>query len=156
MGRYGYGSKRSFEEKASQALAEQLVIELARRNPIPVPPSLVDQQAQTTEREMIAEARRRRQRVDPNSEMRARIRADAEMKVRAGLLMAEIAREKAVKVDDDDVEKAYVELAEQSGKNVAKVRAEYRDASKRQTLIGMILEDKILDLIESAAIVTQS
>jgi trigger factor len=147
--------ENELEEKASQNVAEQLVVELARRNPIPVPPSLVDQQAQTTEREVIADANRRRQRVEPNAEMRARIRLDAEMKVRAGLLMAEIAREKDVKVTDDDVEKAYVELAQQSSKNVAKVKAEYRDASKRQTLIGMILEDKILDLIESASVITQ-
>ncbi len=50
---------------------------------------------------------------------------------------------------DEDIEKAYVELAEDTGKNVAKVKAEYRETQKRQLLIGMILEDKILDFLES-------
>ena len=74
--------------------------------------------------------------------------------MRAGLLMAEIARIKEVKVTDEDIEKGYVELAEQTGKNVAKLKAEYRDPKKREMLIGMILEDKILTLIEDAAKVT--
>ena len=42
-------------------------------------------------------------------------------------------------------------LAEQTGKNVAKLRAEYRDAKKREMLIGMILENKVLDIVESKA-----
>ena len=81
---------------------------------------------------------------------------NTEVKVRAGLLMAEIAREKEIKVTEEDVEKAYVELAEQTGKNVAKLKAEYREASKREALVGMILEDKILDLIEAASTITPS
>jgi trigger factor len=35
------------------------------------------------------------------------------------------------------------------------VKAEYRDAKKREMLVGMILEDKILDMLESAAKVTE-
>jgi trigger factor len=73
------------------------------------------------------------------------------MKVRAGLVMAEIARIKEIKIGDEDIEKAYVELADQTGKNVNKVKAEYRDPKRREMLIGMILEDKILDMIESAS-----
>jgi trigger factor len=78
------------------------------------------------------------------------------MKVRAGLIMAEIARLKQVQVTEQDIEKGYGELAEQTGKNVAKVKAEYRDAKKREMLIGMILEDKILDLVEGAAKITET
>jgi trigger factor len=143
--------EKELKQKADDTVAEQLVLELCKANQVPVPPSLVDQQAQMTERELFATARRAGQRFEPNAEIRARVRADAEMKVRAGLLMAEIAREKAVQVTEEDIEKGYVELADQTGKNVAKVKAEYRDAKKRETLIGMILEDKILDIIEGAA-----
>ena len=34
------------------------------------------------------------------------------------------------------------------------LRAEYRDAQKREMLIGMILENKVLDIIESKAKIT--
>ena len=125
--------------------------ELCKANPIPVPPSLVEQQAQMTERELLSRRAVRRAAPLPRPSSRAS-RADAEMKVRAGLLMAEIAKaQRQVKVTDEDIEKGYDELAEQTGKNVAKVKAEYRDPKKREMLIGMILEDKILDLIEAKA-----
>jgi trigger factor len=143
------------KQRQSESVAEQLVDALCKENPIPVPPSLVEQQAAMTERELTQQARRLGQRIDPNA-LRAGARADAEKKVRAGLLMAEIARIKSVKVDETDIEKGYGELAEQTGKNVAKVKAEYRDPKKREMLIAMILEDKILDLLEGAAKVTEA
>ncbi len=139
------------KQKAEDSVAEQLVLELCRKNAIPVPPSLVEQQAQLTEREVLQTARRQGQRVEPNADLRARVRADAEVKVRAGLLMAEIAKEKSIALTSEDLERGYRELAEQTGKNVAKVKAEYRDAKKQEMLRGMILEDKILDVIEAAA-----
>jgi trigger factor len=148
--------EKELKQKATDAVAEQLVIELCKANPIPVPPSLVEQQAQMTERELVQNARRAGQRLDVNADLRQRVRLDSELKVRAGLLMAEIAKAKQVKIDDADIEKGYAELAEQTGKNVAKVKAEYRDPKKREMLVGMILEDKILDLIESAAKVTEA
>jgi trigger factor len=147
--------EKELEQKATDAVAEQLVIALCNKNPIPVPPSLVDQQAQLTERELLQTARRQGQRIEPNAELRARVRADAEMKVRAGLLMAEIAKQKAIVLNEGDLEKGYQELAEQTGKNVAKVKAEYRDQKKQEMLRGMILEDKILDVIEAAATIEQ-
>jgi trigger factor len=148
--------EKELKAKANDAVAEQLVIELCRHNAIPVPPSLIDQQAQMTERELAANARRQGQRPDTSPDFKARVRFDSEMKVRAGLIMAEIAREKQIQVTEEDIEKGYLELAETTGKNVAKIKAEYRDGKKRETLIGMILEDKILDLVEGAAKVTDT
>lgn len=86
---------------------------------------------------------------DQAENLTAAIQKDAERKVRAGLLMAAIAKKHEFKVNDDDIEKGLAELAEETGKNVAKLRVEYRERSKRDILIGMILEDKILDFIES-------
>ncbi len=143
------------KQRQTEVVAEQLVEELCKANPIPVPPSLVEQQAAMTERELTAQARRMGQRIDANA-LRAGARIDAEKKVRAGLLMAEIAKLKSVKVDEADIEKGYNELAKQTGKNVAKVKAEYRDPKKREMLIAMILEDKILDILEAAADATEA
>ncbi len=147
--------EKAAKQRQGEAVAEQLVVELCKANPIPVPPSLVEQQAQVTERELMATARRTGQRLDALGDLRARVRADAEVKVRAGLLMAEIAKLKTITVDNADLDKGYVELAEQTGKNVAKLKAEYRDPKKREMLIAMILEDKILDLLEGAASVSE-
>jgi trigger factor len=79
------------------------------------------------------------------------VHADAEKKVRAGLLMAAIARKLNLNVTDSDIQKGLEELAGETGKNIAKLRAEYSDPQHRQMLIGMILEDKVLNIIESKA-----
>jgi trigger factor len=99
----------------------------------------------------VQQGRRQGQQIKVDDQLHGRVHADSEMKVRAGLLMAEIAKASQVKIDDADIEQGLVELAEQTGKQVAKLRAEYRDQKKREILIGMILEDKILDIIESKA-----
>ncbi len=142
--------QKRLEQEAEEDLARQLVAALCDKNPIPVPPSLVQQQAQMTARELQFLAQMSGQSMD-NPELQNRVMADSEMKVRAGLLMAEIAKEKGVQVTNEDIEKGYEELAAQTGKNVAKIKAEYRERQKREMLIGMILEDKVLDLMEGAA-----
>jgi trigger factor len=142
--------KRRLEQENEEEVAKQLVTDLCLKNPIPVPPSLVEQQARMTARELQQLAQMSGQRLE-GDDLQRRILADSEVKVRAGLLMAEIARLNGITVNEQDIEKGYEELAEQTGKNVQKVKAEYRERSKREMLIGMILEDKVLTLMEGAA-----
>ncbi len=142
------------QQQVEEDVAKQLVTQLCEKNPVPVPPSLVEQQARMTQRELMMIAQMTGQRLDDPG-MQERLRMDAEVKVRAGLLMAEIAKEKEIKVTNEDLEKGYTELAEQTGKNVAKIKAEYREKQKRDMLIGMILEDKVLDLMEGAAKISE-
>ncbi len=140
------------KEQSDTSVAEQLVQALANANSVPVPPSLVERQSQLTEQEILNRARSEGQqasRVGP--ELRAQIQADSEMKVRAGLLMAEIAKQESIKIGDAEFEEGLTELATQTGKNLAKLRVEYRDARKREMLLGMILENKVLDIIEQKA-----
>ncbi|MFO0569554.1 MAG: trigger factor [Polyangiaceae bacterium] len=144
--------EKQLKENADNAVAEQLVVELVKANPIPLPPSLVERQMQLTQQEILSQARRQGQNVSGlGDELRTKIQADSEVKVRAGLLMAEIAKKENIKIGDPEIEEGLAELAEQSGKNVAKLRAEYRDQKKREMLIGMILENKVLDIIEGKA-----
>jgi trigger factor len=148
--------QKQLDQQAEDAVAEQIVMELCRANPIPVPPSLVQRQAEITAQELQQQARQRNQPFRVDQQTQQALLMDAELKVRAGLLMAAIARSQSITVTDADIEQAYVELSEQTGKHVARLKAEYRDPKKREILIGMILEDKILDIIKSKAILTSS
>lgn len=143
--------EKAKKDQSEVAVAEQIVQKLNDANPLDVPPSLVEQQCKVMEQEVMQQARRMGQRFtqEQGQILHDRILADAEKKVRAGLLMAAIARKLEMKVTDEDIEKGLAELAEETGKNVAKVKAEYREKNKRDMLIGMILEDKILNLLES-------
>jgi trigger factor len=139
-------------EASENSLAEQLVVDLVKVNPIPVPPSLVERQMRLTEQEILSRARSQgNQATGLGDELREKVRADSEMKVAAGLLMAEVAKKEALMIGDAEIEKGLEELAEQTGKNVAKLRAEYREPQKREMLIGMILENKVLDIIQAKA-----
>jgi trigger factor len=150
--------EKSAKEQSEVALAEQIVAQLNERNPLDVPPSLVEQQRRLMEAEVAMQARRVGARFtqDQARNLVSQLQADAEKKVRAGLLMAAIARANNFQVTDEDIEKAYGELAEETGQNVARVKAEYRDPQKRQILIGMILEDKILDFIEAKSTIVDA
>jgi trigger factor len=143
--------EKNAKDRSETVLAEQIVDKLNSENTCDVPPSLVEQQARIMEQEVLQSARRMGQRItqEQYNALHGAILADAEKKVRAGLLMAAIARKNEFKVTDEDIEKGLAELAEETGKNVAKLRVEYREKSKRDILIGMILEDKILDFIET-------
>jgi len=147
--------KKAMKDRADQAVAEQIVLKLNEANPCEVPPSLVEAQARMMEQELSQQARRMGQRFTQEQAriLATQVRADAERKVRAGLVMASIARAQDFKVTEEDLENGIKELAEESGKNVAKVRAEYREKQKRDVLIGMVLEDKILTFLESKATV---
>ncbi len=145
------------KDRSDLAVAEQIVDKLGESNPIDVPPTLVEQQRRMMESEITLNARRMGQQIGQAdlANLRDKLQKDAERKVRAGLLMAAIARKMEIKITDADFDKALAELAEESGKNVAKLRVEYRDKQRRDVLIGMILEDKILDIIEKKAKISE-
>ncbi len=139
--------EKQLADQAEQTLVTNLVAALVNANKVESPPTLVQQQMQLTLQELRMQARRGGQNLQVTPELERQLQVDSEVKVRAGLLMAEIAKLNNITVDDKDLEKGLQELAEETGKNVARLRAEYRDPQRRQMLIGMILEDKVLDLL---------
>jgi trigger factor len=144
------------KEESDNKVAEALVLALVKANPVPLPPSLVERQMRVTEQEILQRARSQGQKATGvGDELRGQIQQDSEVKVRAGLLMAEIAKKEGIQIGDAELEEGLKELAEQTGKNVAKLRVEYRDQRKREMLIGMILENKVLDIIEAKAKITE-
>lgn len=150
--------EKALKDQAEASLAEQIVQKLNENNPLDLPPTLVEQQCRILEQEVAQQARRMGQRFtqEQATALHDRIHADAEKKVRAGLLMAAIAKKHEFKVTEEDLEKGLQELAQETGKNVAKLKVEYRETSKRNMLIGMILEDKILDFLEGKSKITDA
>lgn len=149
--------EKTQKEQSENSVAEQLVAALVQKNEVAVPSSLVEQQMRITEQEILQRARMNGNEARGlGDELRSQVRVDSEMKVKAGLLMAEIAKKSQIKIGEPEIEEALKELAEQSGKPVAKVRAEYADAKRREMLIGMILENKVLDLIEAKATIEEA
>ena len=81
--------------------------------------------------------------------------ARAVRKIQAGILFSTIAEQQKVDVDEAEVEAKLKELADQSGKHIAKVRAEYQ-GERRSWLTSQILHDKLLEYLLSRATITDA
>ncbi len=142
------------ERQAEAQLREQLVDKLVDLNPVPVPHSMVEQQ----ERAMLAELHQLQQMLGRplpfDEEMHGQMHARAERKIRAGLLFGAIAEQQKLTVSEEDVEVKLQEIAEQSGKHVAKVRAEYQ-GEQREGLHSQLLQNKLLEYLRSQATITE-
>jgi trigger factor len=82
--------------------------------------------------------------------MRANMEKRAERKVRAALLLGEIAKNEKLDVANEDLETRFKALAETTGKHIAKVRAEHQ-GDKRAELEQEILQGKLLEYLRSKA-----
>lgn len=129
--------------RAQDSLREQAVDRLVAANPIPVPPSLVDQQLRAMVNEYFQIMKMIGQKPDMDQAGFDDMRKRAEQKVRAALLLGELSRKESIAVSADEVEGKMREIAERSGKHVAKVKADYA-GEKRESLETQILEDKLI------------
>ncbi len=129
-------------------LKERLIDKLLELNEFPAPPSLVQQQKQQMLYEMMSFAQMVGQNLNPSD--LEEIDDRATRRVRAGLLLSALARLEGIQVGDEAVEAKFQEIAEQSGKHIAKVRAEYA-GERRDSLESSLLEDQLMGWLESKA-----
>lgn len=145
--------ERGAKTKTENQLRAQAVDQLALKNPIPVPPSLIDQQLRSmlTEYFKIMQMLGQQPNFDPSEmdEMRGR----AEAKVRSAILLGELCRREKIEVAPDEVEGKMREIAERTGKHIAKVRADHA-GEKREALETQILEDKLIRYLLDHATIT--
>ncbi|MBL8681309.1 MAG: trigger factor [Myxococcales bacterium] len=136
------------KERGEHELREAAINALVEKNPIAVPPTLVKNAVGIVAREMVQYARVRNEAFDAEAIVKDATE-QAESRVRAGLLLAEMARKANLQVTDADLEARFEELAKETNKAVARVRAEHRDNDKRTALANAVLEDKVLSLLIS-------
>jgi trigger factor len=143
------------ERDRSEAQVREAVVEkLIDKNPVPVPPSLIDQETRAQLEQYARIQYMLGQQVQFNEQMQAEFKLRAERKVRAGLLFGAIAKAENIAVDEADLEAMLKEIAERSGKHIAKVRAEHQ-GEQRRNLELQVLEKKLLEYLVSRATITE-
>jgi FKBP-type peptidyl-prolyl cis-trans isomerase (trigger factor) len=120
-----------------------------------VPPSLVERQQQAMMQELFQLQQMLGRQLPFDGEMQKEMLTRAERKIRAGLLFAAISDQHKVEVSDEEVEAKLKEIADQSGKHVAKVRADYA-GERREQLHNQLLQNKLLEYLLSRATITES
>ncbi len=152
--------RKRLEETAKRrsdgALRDLVVERLVDKNPVPVPPSLIKQEEQRMVQEFAQFLSMTGQMSTPLSEeMHNTMHARAERKVLAAILLGELARREKMDVSNDEIEKRFAEIAERTGKHVAKVRVDYA-GDRREQLVSQLLQDKLLDYLLARATIVDA
>lgn len=142
------------KSEAERAVRDSVVADFCEKNPIPVPPSLVEEHVEYMERTLLSQVGKNAKGLRLSDEVRARLRVQAEHKVRAGILIAELARQRSITAKEEDVDARLGELAERTGKHIAKVRADFSQGDRLEALKAQIVEEKALDLLQRKATIT--
>jgi trigger factor len=143
----------SAKEEAEGNLREALVDKVLEKNPVEVPPSLVTQQQQAMLQEYVRMVRMTGQPID--NDLLENTKVDAEKRVRAALVLGALARLREIRVDASDIDKRLEEMAERTGKHVAKLRAELQ-GEQREMLESQLLEEKLLEYLLGQATITDT
>ncbi len=143
------------DRRAEAQVREQVVDKLIDANPIPVPPSLIERQQHAMMNELFQLQQMLGRPIPFDDQMQSEMQQRAERKIRAGLLFGAMADQQKIEVSDEDLEARMKEIADQSGKHVAKVRAEYQ-GERRDSLRSQLLQNKLLEYLLSRATITDA
>ena len=144
------GLEASAKQRAEAELKDQLIDSLIEHNDIPVPPSMVQQQQQMMMYEMAQFMQLAGQQGAPGADFFAGMEDRAKRRVQAGILLGSLARQEGIEVGEEDLDAKFQEIAEATGKHVAKVRADYQEAQRDQ-LQSQLLEEKVMALLTERA-----
>jgi trigger factor len=144
------GLEGSAKQRSDAELKDQLIEGLIQANDIPVPPSMVQQQQQMMMYEMAQFMQMAGQQGAPGADFFSGIEERAQRRVQAGILLGSLARQEGIDVSEADLDAKFQEIADQTGKHVAKVRADYQEA-QRDALESQLLEEKVMALLTERA-----
>jgi trigger factor len=145
----------SARQNSETELHEQLIEKVLEKNPVELPPSLVAQQEQAMLQEYVRMIRMTGQAPNLGEDFMTETKDNAARRVRAALLLGAIASERGIRVEAADLDKRLEEMAQRSGKHVAKLKAELQ-GERREALESQILEAKLLEYLLSQATINES
>ena len=99
--------------RSESQLREDAVEKLADANPVPVPPSLIDQQLRSMMQEYMNIMRYIGQQPNMDAVQVDGMKRRAEQKVRSALLLGELSRVAKIEVSDEEIEARFREMARQ-------------------------------------------
>lgn len=157
---------REDEEEARHEARMALLDEVVRRNPVPLPPSLVKRVADqlfdvSRQRAAIAALQEgkdpRQEGVLDEEKLRQEAQGEAVRSLSKEFILMSVADKEGVEVTQADVEKRLAEIARQSDRSVARVRAEMqKDDPHLEGLRNNLRMEKALDLLESRAKIVEA
>ncbi len=90
------------------------------------------------------------------AQMAANVRPEATFRVKAFLLLDAIGKSQGIKIEAEELQKAVEEMAEEQGKNAARLRATMEKNKELLLLEAQMREERILDFLMEKAVVTEA
>jgi trigger factor len=144
--------QEKLDKRDENEIREKLIDAVLAKNEIEVPPAMVKEQQQRLIYEMAQFAQMFGQQMGP--EMLEGLPERAERRVRAGLVLGALARLNDLTVDEDAVDAELQDIAEKTGKHIAKVRVEYR-GERREQLESELIDRKIMAFLKEKATILE-
>ncbi len=153
--------KKRREEERRSVLREAIVDQLIEKNPIEVPPAMVQRGVEALLRPMLMQLAM--QGLDPSQLPRETFeslaresRPRAERMVKASLLLEAVAKAEGIEVSDEALKAHLAERAEREGVPVEKLEAKLkREDEKLEGLRRQLLEDRVFDFILEHSEITE-
>ncbi len=142
--------------QTDESIREQILDALVEKNPIAAPPSLVRDSMRAMTEEFMEVMRMMGNARPPTSPDFAKaMGVRAERQVKIGLLLSELARQESINVDDGEIDRHMGEIAQRTGRHIAKVRAEFQ-GERRDELRVQILDAKILEYLRARTTISDA
>jgi trigger factor len=151
------GLETEKEGQRKNIIAEQIVNSLLEKSDFPVPARMAQKRA-----EMLVEDARSRMKVGTlsdeedrslNTALLKEYEPEAQKRIKMGLILAKIAEQEGLKVEDSEVDERLQRIAEETKRAYDYIREFYEKYNLRGNLKTSMLEEKTMNLlIENAAV----
>ena len=140
--------EKRFNKESDDMLKGGLIKVLLERNPLDVPPSLIENEALRFKREFAINLERHGLKPPVlNDEAEGNFRNRAEQNVKASIILGAIARKEGVQVDEDEVDNKLIEISKSAAVSFQKVREMYEKNNMVDSLKASLVEDKVLNFL---------
>jgi len=151
--------RKNMERELTQALKsklkESVFGQLVQVNEIEVPAALIDGEIDQLRKQAIQQFGGPDANIDPNMLPKEMFEAQAEKRVKVGLLVAEVVKSNELKVDEDRVRTTVEDLASTYQEPQQVIDWYYNNQEMLGQIQNMVLEDQVLDLLLDSAKVTE-
>lgn len=152
--------KQEDADEAERAARRRLVATLLEKNPFEAAPSMIARevaaQVDATKRQLAQQGLKLANIGTTEAQLSARIRPQALFNVKAYLLLDAIGKKESLDVDDAAFEAELTSMAEESGQNLARMRAQMEKSGQLVLVRAQMREEKILDFLMEKAVVTEA
>lgn len=147
--------ERELDQALKAKLKEAVFGQLVEVNSIEVPAALIDNEIDAMRRQAIQQFGGPDANIDPNMLPKEMFEAQAEKRVKVGLLVAEVVKANELKVDEDRVRSTVEDLASTYQEPQQVIDWYYGNQEMLGQVQNLVMEDQVLDLLLESAKVSE-